>query len=292
MNAYPSLTDTQLKQLYDYIENESERKNLPIPKNEFLPDIDSCEIYYRVRKELLKEKARLSEMTVPMIVEKITNERTERGEDWNAEPGIIPGKVDPGNPRSLYYQFTIEAFGWYNVDLLLEAKYGAVTSELRVRIMGEYRTKFSLYLLIPSTKTLGPGGLLDNEENVYGFYTTDGTIPLPQGVQAYVLGVGEEQDEIVYGFSQFTTNTKNDIQIQVETISIDAFNKQMKRWNFDSLSIQANNTKVGDTLRKIDKELKDAESLKPKNFNCDCMIREEGNYEYLTAPTAAFPASK
>ena len=31
-----------------------------------------------------------------------------------------PLKVAPLNSQSLYYAFTIQAFGWYNIDILLE----------------------------------------------------------------------------------------------------------------------------------------------------------------------------
>jgi mono/diheme cytochrome c family protein len=61
MPSYPNLTDQDLNNLYAYIENESEAKNLPIPDNGILKCADSCRIYNETKANLEQIKARLEQ---------------------------------------------------------------------------------------------------------------------------------------------------------------------------------------------------------------------------------------
>lgn len=281
MNMYTKLTYAQLKLLYDYIENESERRNLPIPKTISLACLDSCVLYNQVVSRLTSEKDRLSQQKVRMVKEEIENNitRANPGASYNEENGILPLKVNPIRKKSLYYQFTLKGFGWYNIDFFLGDQYGSVMSELRVKIDPKYSDNTELYLVLPHFRNLSPGGLLEGEKDVYGFYLIDGTIPLPQDAQAYVIGIGEEKDQILYAIHSFKTQKKVEIDLKFNTITLASFNNKMRQLNFDSLSIQSAMKEAGIAIKKIEKELKNAESLKPQNCDCDCLAKDKDYME-------------
>ncbi|WP_315820550.1 hypothetical protein [Paraflavitalea speifideaquila] len=136
---------------------------------------------------------------------------------------IIPGK-------SLYYQFTIEAFGWYNVDILLKNLPGLKESTLIVRMQGMYRKNFELYLAIPDMKVLTQAGELQDTADTYGFLTDDGKINLPQNTKAWIFAVGEESEQILFASTSFTTSTKQELTLTLSAVTQEIFQLEIKKW--------------------------------------------------------------
>lgn len=66
--------------------------------------------------------------------------------------------VSPTSNKGVYYQFSIETFGWYNIDILLKNVTGNVESELIVRISGSYREQLDIFLVIPEQKIYTKAG--------------------------------------------------------------------------------------------------------------------------------------
>jgi len=158
--------------------------------------------------------------------------------------------------------------------MLLRNKTDIKESELRVRIQGKYKERFNIYLIIPSVKLLEHGGPLEDEADTYGFYMTDGTIPLPQHAKAFIIVMGEHEDQIIFAKKEFLTQEKQAFDLALTTITKEAFQQEIASLQLSDITIQANDTKNAAELRKAIKELKKAEALKPKNCDCDCFLSE------------------
>ncbi len=280
MTAFPELTNTELDNLYAYIENESDRRNLPVPDNGILKCHDSCMLYNELVSKWKEIKSRLEKDSNDLLEDVRnfpvnTNPATFPPLPDTTGPAItFPETVSPTSNQSLYYQFTIESFGWYNLDLLLVKNTGFKQSELMVRIQGQYKERFSIYLIIPSIKLMEPGGPLKNQADTYGFDATDGTIPLPQNAKAFILAMGEYEDQIIFAKKEFITQEKQALDLQLTTITKEAFQQQMAALQLSDVTFTINDTRNAAELRTAIKELKKADALKPKNCDCDCFLND------------------
>jgi len=293
MTPFPSLTNEELDKLYGYIENESNHRHLPVPDNGILKCVNSCRAYIEIASKWKTIKERLEKDSTDML--KDIRDLTPPSID-TILPEIDTTKildrlnlVQPNYNKSLYYQFTIESFGWYNVDILLKDCTNAISSELSVRIQGQYKERFNIYLIIPSIKALIPGGPLSNKPNSYGFYEDDGSIPLPQNQKAFILALGEYEDQIIFAKKEFTTQQKQNIDLQLAIVSKEVFQKEVAALNLSDISINANDTKNAAELRTAIKEMKKAEQLKPKNCDCDCFLNENNTRAINTASEIDYP---
>ena len=269
--------------IYKYIQNESDRLNLPLPgKDDLKYCIDSCIVYNEKigslesqKKLSKKERQELVKDNGPMVVD--TSRRP------NINPPLTPApdfdeKVSPQNLNAEYYQFTIESFGWFNIDILLKNINGVEESELFVRIIGEYRQKIEVYLIIPSMKVYGEGGLTKRTEDEYTFDKKNGLIPLPQNAEAYILAMTETKTSIAFSLKEFTTSRQQQFEISLRQSTMGEFNATIQKIGLDELKVKVNETKNANEIRKtdlkleeIEKEIKNAEGLKPKDCDCDCL---------------------
>ena len=263
MTSFEDLTDTELDSIYAYIENETLRRHIAVSAENRVKCKDSCELYAKATKHWKEVKAKLEKEAVEMVVENTAPTADTTGP---------PVKVSAITNTSLYYQFTVEAFGWYNVDMFLKKNPDVKQSELQVQIQGQYKEKFNLYLIIPTEKVLQSGGPLEDQQDMYGFFTNDGTISLPQNKKAFIIALGEHDDQMIFAKTEFITKEKQEFTLELTTITKEAFQQQIASLALGDLSITANDTKNAAELRTAVKELKNAEQLKPKNCDCDCFI--------------------
>ena len=274
--------------IYKYIQNESDRLRLPLPgKYDLKNCIDSCVIYnekigsLKKQKQLSeKERQKLVKDNGPMVVDTLGRP--------NINPPLAPApdfeeKVSPQNFNAEYYQFTIENFGWFNIDILLKNVDGCEESELFVRIVGEYRQKIGVYLIIPSMKVYGEGGLTKRTDDEYAFDKKNGQIPLPQNAKAYILAMTEVKSNIAFSLKEFNTTRQQKFDISLKESTMEEFNAVIKNIGLDKLNIKVNESKNANEIRKtdlkleeIEKEIKNAGGLKPKGCDCDCLNRPEG----------------
>ncbi|MBL0357424.1 MAG: cytochrome c [Chitinophagaceae bacterium] len=268
--------------IYNYIENESNRRNLPYPRHAYLDScIDSCNRFKQLKEELEQKKV-IAEIKRKNLVNE-NGPLVDRKPDptWESNNNVPPPdfskKVQPGYYPATYYQFTIETFGWFNVDMLLNKKEGVEESELFVRIAGTYREKIKIYLIIPSAKVLGEGGPSENNNDEYAFFNRNGTIPLPQNAKAYILAVTETEQSIAFALKEFTTQAKQEFQISLNASTKQEFAKVIESIGADQLSIKLEDSKnsvairdADKTIKQLEEELKKAENLKPKRCDCDC----------------------
>jgi cytochrome c2 len=270
MTLFPSLTDEDLDNLYAYIENESTIRNLPVPNNGILACYDSCSIYSQTKSRLEEIKASLEKDSVEMREIWYYTSPNSPPSRIPPETGTIPIKVAPLENKSLYYQFKIDDFGWYNVDMAMQLNVAVSESRLQVHIQGQYLEQFNVYLVIPEVKMFGEGGPLETGDDTYGFYLTNGMTPLPQNARAYILAMGEYQEQIIFGKKEFITSRDQRLNVELQQVSKEKFQQEINSLSLNGINIRANDTKKAAELRKTILNLKNAEDLKPKNCDCAC----------------------
>jgi cytochrome c2 len=296
------LSKDDLNKIYKYIQNESDRLGLPAPEHEVFPDdcIDSC-ITYVQRVQLLWEAKSIQEDKRQQFIEE-NGEMTVVVPDptWRQGPGTGGGrnnntpdfedKVSPNNFQATYYQFTVETFGWYNIDVLLDELGEKVkNSELLVKLAGEWTDRVNIFLIIPSYNVYGEGGPSSINPAAYAFFNRNGTIPLPQNEKAFILAVSEKDDKIGYAIKEFRTELKQELEVVIKESTKEEFDKAIASMGATRMnvavkpSINADSIRAADKqLKDIDKGIKDAEILKPKNCNCECWGEGSGYYfEYV-----------
>lgn len=279
--AFPDLTERDYDAIYQYIQQESERLQLPDPQLRKLSDcIDSCQQYRDRSNELLNRKKQLEENREKQIVENGPQTVEERIVS-NPQPGVPlfteKEVVNPANPTAVYYQFSIQTFGWFNVDVLLKELNGNTQAELAVQITGTYREKLDVFLIVPDKKIYTKGGLKNDGSGRYVFAYTDGSIFLPMGATGYILAMTENADGVAFALQPFTIKASQEISVELKLSSTESFNKSINELNMKDIDISSSETKNAGSIRKNDtvisnlkEELIKLEDLRPKNCNCDC----------------------
>lgn len=294
--AFPGLTEDDLTSIYRYIQNESEKRNLPVSSESYLDDcIDSCFRYMSVTDKLTRQKNDLDNRKEKLLkengplVEEIKNPSPPSLNIPPATSLSYDEVVSPNKNGAVYYQFTIETFGWYNIDILMKDFNGAKESELFVRIVGTYREKVQVYLIIPSAKVYVQGGPAERNKEEYAFVYKNGKIFLPQDVTAYIMAVTEMESSIAYSIKEFNTGLKQELELVLQPATKEEFNTTISRISGKDITISVKDAKNAAEIRKTDadlktinEELKKAEKLKPKNCNCDCWSEETMNYTIAT----------
>jgi mono/diheme cytochrome c family protein len=274
MPEFPQLTDADLHVLYSYIQNESDRLALPVRSNDLLDCYEKCREYERLeaeRNSLIREHSTQDPRPVPA-----TAPATETTSIPTDPPPPTPDLVGWEQESLIYYQFNIENFGWYNVDILMKDMDGLSDSELMVRVRGEYRQELQLYLAVPSIRLFARGGPLEGKEGEYGFYTKDGKIPLPLGTKAYIIGMRETSESVQYGINVFTTAEKQQFELNLKNATIDEFNKALNSLGLEELKITAAETKNATAIRQIDTAL--SKINLPPDCKCLCeQMEKNGN---------------
>lgn len=269
MSAFPDLSDAELDQLYAYIDNESYRLGIPVPAPRDTitqASIDSCYAYEAIAGKLLALKEKLGEDSNALV-----NHIFRVPPETPYHDGPEVDRVSPMENKGLYYQFTMETFGWYNIDVPIGTA-GSAKTMLTVQIENENYSQFNLYLAVPSIRGLMIGGAL-KEEGSFGFDMLDGSIVLPQQVEAWVFAVGEKDTAILFASRKFTIGANHAFKLQLTPISRESFAHQVSQMGLPEFQLRVDDTKTGIELRKVIKELKSAGQLKPKNCDCDCILR-------------------
>jgi len=288
---FENLTRQDHDKIYRYIQNESNRRGLRVPEYAELDEcIDSCYRYNNAVFELKLKKDNARNKRSDLIKDngQLTEEKRMTGPSSNPVGGgtipltlpvIYDDRVSPENNNAVYYQFSIETFGWYNVDVLLKDVNGNQKSELMIRMIGQYREKLDILLIIPSSKIYTRGGPTGKAEGEYVFVYKDGNIYLPQAVTAYILAIKETESSIAFAIKEFTTSTRQELEMTLQESTKEVFNKAVSIIGNDRMKIEVTESKNADEIRKtdttiknIDQQLKDAEKLRPKRCDCNCGI--------------------
>jgi hypothetical protein len=118
-------------------------------------------------------------------------------------------------------------------------------------VQGEFKYRASVMLAIPSAKVFAQGGYLEDSDD-YGFYTTDGKIPLPQGIDAFIIAVSEQNEKLFYDVRHFTTSLSQTIDISLKETDRQTLLKSFEAFHLDSVSMEINKTKNFDGMKGVD----------------------------------------
>jgi mono/diheme cytochrome c family protein len=270
MPSFPQLSSYELYAVYDYIKNEERKAGLSFSGDACA---DSCRRYDSVltlikqqnlkRQNLINDNDSLSDVDY-----KYSNNSAE-GQD------TTPGRdvVTMENNKAVYYKFSIEAFGWWNVDLLLKENDALKESTLTVRLQGQYKVHVDIYLAIPSLKIFAKGGRTNNEDE-FAFDTKDGKIQLPESAKAYIFAMSEIEENILFDYKEFTISLRQQIPIEVKPSTKENVYALFRSFKFSQFSVKVEDSKNANEIRKANKEIKtyqsEAERFKPKNCDCFC----------------------
>jgi len=279
MNLFPDLTETDLNNIYSYIENESEVKRLPLPNNGIENCLDSCLLYAEAKIRLKAMKAGVEGDSVRDIEDNFIFNASSRDTSINKRILVTHTVsnyladlevVDPIRKKPLYYQFNVDAFGWNNIGKLLSADYGTQESLLLVKIKGTYNQKLNIFLVIPSLKVVAAGNILDQEKNTYGFYSKDGTVILPQNATAYIVALQEKKDSVIFAKKEFVTGSAQYFDVQLDAMKKSSITKEMNMPPPADVNMQVKDNRSPSAIRRMIKDVQDAEELRPKNCDCSC----------------------
>ncbi|HVU56604.1 MAG TPA: cytochrome c [Puia sp.] len=268
MNTFPDLNHTDIRCLIDYITSESQLIDSNQVPN-YTRELDSCLRYKRLASALEKNRDALIRANGP---------RTQviRHDDTGAiitDTVVVyasPASVTPIEHPSLYYQFTVESFGWYNVDALLKDLPGVLPSKLLVQMTPEYAAEVNVFLVLPGRKIFTEGGFLKDSKTEFGFFTEDGQIPLPQSEQAYVFATGEYHGKPVFAVCSFITTQQQAINLQPAPMSKEQITETISHLDLNHLAIRVADSRNAVRIRAIDTSLAKIAPLKPQHCDCDC----------------------
>jgi mono/diheme cytochrome c family protein len=277
MTPFPSLSNEDIDAITDYVYNES-------TKNKFLSDttlscLDSCRIYDSLRLNIDQKRAAKNKRIIENNEKRV---EVDYGDPESNQGGGRGGRgqsgeldlVQPKDYNAIYYKVTVQAPGWYNVDMLLKGQKGVVESVLSVKATDSGGNGVNVYLVIPSHKVFTPGGTLKGEKDVFGFYESNGKLPLPVGVHAYVFAISEADDQLLFAYRQFTTSTKHEMELKLQPMSKNLFNSIVSQWSIPNLDISAKDSRIREEMKKADKDIQSLQSsmnnFKPKTCDCRC----------------------
>lgn len=280
--------DSSYLDIFRYIQNESDKNSLALPPQTSLkPGADSCEAYKAKAAELntLKNETEAAR-------KKYIGENGQMTEVSNLNPDIVnitgvnsndfDKFVSPENFSATYYQFSIESFGWYNIDILLKDIDGVKESNLFVNIIGEWKQKVDVYLIIPEVKVFVQGGKVSSSTDQYAFVFKNGKINLPQNAKAYILATSEQQEKIAFGLHEFYTTTQQQFDIGLTETTEKSFESAMRVFGNNEIKISVAQTKnisqikiTDEKIASIDKQLKMLEMLRPVNCDCNCEVPKQ-----------------
>ncbi|MFL5742688.1 MAG: c-type cytochrome [Flavisolibacter sp.] len=278
MPGFPSLSDKDLNALYDYIKNEGLKDGdvQQMIANSKLCE-DSCAAYdslFAVVNEMSwKRQQLIQENGYRINFEKSFNPEPIRLDSSDyVDTAPASSLVHPITYQSVYYQFNIKTLNWYNVDFpLLPIEQQA---ELKVKMQGNYRKDMNVFLIVEQYRIFGEGGPLDDGEDVYGFYSTDGKISMPPGLSVIVFAVGESEGKISFDWKEFVSTDQQTIILEPKLVSKREFNRTVKSFRLDNSSIHVVDSKNAKQIRKADQKLKKGQEIlelyRPKNCHCSC----------------------
>lgn len=279
MHLFPELTDKDMAMIYDYIEHASDSLRLPFEPDYGMECRDSCTTYLALKTALKNKKDSLVADNGSQTLETMQFDTTDFSKNpgtadttFPEPPPIILTPVNPVQNEGIYYQFNLESFGWYNVDYIMKSGPGMLDCNLKVRIQGEFRDRINVYLVLPSSRTFTAAGKVPGQQDEYVFVAEDGRAFLPENAKAYIIVMGDKEDDILYASASFTVQKTNVFTLTPAVVTKEEFNRQMTQLNFDQLKISVKESRNADELRKTARDMEAAEKLKPKNCDCDCGV--------------------
>lgn len=274
MPSFPQLSNDVLDAVYDYIKWNDNGTDESTGEC-----IDSCRRYDSVllaihrqkqlRNELVKDNGRMSQV---FYRDSIADIDINNGADTIVD-SPLEDLVSVDDNRAEYYQFSITAFGWYNVDMLLKERDDLQETKLTIKLQGTTKQHVDIYLVVPVVKLFTLAGRTNNPDE-FAFYTKDGNILLPHGVGAYILALSETEEGVVFAFQEFTIGPSQEIPIEVKPATKDDVYRSFQSLKLKDVSMNVADAKHAVEIRELDKAMKESQGVinrfKPVTCQCSC----------------------
>jgi mono/diheme cytochrome c family protein len=294
MTLYPNLSNQELDELVSYIIAMSKKVRISNNAVSGYTYVDSCQYYNDLYAELTaKRDSLLIDETTQ--TDTLPNSSVINVNPFSSRPAYQT-TVNPPKYNAEYYQFSIDSFGWYNVDALLKESANCVNSELQVTIKGEGTEQVHVYLLIPDKKVFIEGELL-KDKNAFGFYDDNGKIPLPQGFTAFIIAHSEKSGKLYFGQTSILISLKQNLQLALKENTKEGILKAMESLKLDDMKMQIDSANpVVKSMQVLEEEAKAALQLSElatkekkvdeinellykiqfKLAGCDCLSKQSG----------------
>ncbi|SDG17265.1 c-type cytochrome [Chitinophaga filiformis] len=270
MPAFTILTNEDISDILAYIRKDDISDSSCDSSQNASIQPDSCE-YYNIIFDLASEADNDDNFI------KITDTILNAGNQLltgDVIPDTLPAIVyknliSPKYNRSFYYTVDINTFGWYNIDMALKTASDLSPAKLTVSIAEKEDQSISVFLVIPSHKIMTEGGYL-KDSNLYGFYEEDGTIPLPQGVKAYIVAIGENKNnpQLYFGSASFITAESQAITLTMDTISAIDIQKQIAGLQLPDFFTRINKKEPSPQKQAL---LQEAQRVQAMKEYCNCV---------------------
>lgn len=270
MPSFPQLSAEVLRAVYDYIKWGDTNERGQVSTCE-----DSCRRYdsallvvnKQKRQQLIQDNGSMSEV---VYNDSAAGRLASGGFNLNLPDEDL---VTMEDNRAEYYRFSITAFGWYNVDMLLKERDDVQESTLTVTLQGATRQHVDIYLVVPVIKLFAKAGRTNNPDE-FAFYSKDGKLPLPHGVGAYILALSETAEGVLVDFKEFTISHAQAISMDVKPSTKEDVYRLLQSLQLKDVSITVAASKHAAEIRNIDQAVKalqsEAEKLRPKGCACYC----------------------
>lgn len=259
MSLFPNLSNQDLDELVSYINTVSKKVRISNNVEGQFTYIDSCQYYNDLYAELTEKRDSLLNDETSQI-DTLPNLPTRSSNPFSSQ-STYPTTVYPPKYNAEYYQFSIDSFGWFNIDALLKESANCVNSELQVTIKGKAADKVHIYLVIPDRKVFIEGGLL-KDKKAFGFYEDNGKIPMPQGFPAFIIAHSEKSGKLYFGQTSFIISTKQNLLLDLKESSKDKILRAMEGLNLDSIKMQIDSINpVVKSMKVLEEEAKAALQL-------------------------------
>jgi hypothetical protein len=227
MPSFLALTNNELDAIYGFISNES--KKTPWMKD--APDIlcdDSCYRYFTLLDSLTRKPASV-----------IVNDWYQQPEDTIGttipDEGLRNGFTDGADGG--FYRFSIQTFGWYNIDAFASGLPGTSKAKINVDVQGTGKP-VNMYLFIPARKMLSVSN--EVEGNEYSFHKEGDSISIDMNVPAYIVAFSDEgNDRLLLGITAFTTSKTNRLNVNVRAVTKQEFEQKLKSISLEGISFTA-----------------------------------------------------
>lgn len=192
--------------------------------------------------------------------------------------------VDNVYKQAVYYSINIEAFGWYNIDKIIEGDPGVANSELFVKINVANQTDFNVVLLMPSYKINREGGKAN--DGLYAFDEKNGKLLLPQDARCVILAYAEKDGKILFGEADFISGLKQTINIHPELLEAADVKMKVEAIGLEDVKFEVEKSKNYNEIKSLDKLQDSIKKLLPKNCDCGWIL---GDGAPSTMPAAQVP---
>ncbi len=243
MTSFPLLSRYDVDAILDYCDNEALLNSWP----EKLPAVNTSQVKADSTGKIDKPCSTTDTiyMTSPVninTIQIISNDilpdapvnKIETRKPEEVE-GLRRGFTD--TPISGMYEFSIETFGWYNIDAFVEGYAGTTNVKVEANLQMEYKMELHVYLFCPNKKMLSVSN--NTKDGVFSFDKIDGKIPLFLNDRAILLAFGSHEGKTFYGTAAFNVQSEQKMNIKIKETSLADLKSFVELNKIDGIKIDA-----------------------------------------------------